>query len=161
MIILRDLKLKDANRMHQMLNNQNINQFFSFSGKSFTLEEVERFINASYTNKNRIDYAIANEADFYMGTISLKNISYVSKKAEYAISLTADFIGKGIASKATDLIVKKAKDDLKLKEIYLNVKKENKRAIHFYEKYGFKKIININSKENDSNLIWYNFRLLN
>lgn len=153
--------IKDSEKMLKMLNHFDINKNFSFAGKKFTLDEVINFINMTNHDSGRIDYAITDGKDNYLGTISLKNINHLLKEAEYAISLTYDAIGTGVAILATDLLIEKAVKELKLKSIYLKVKKNNFRAINFYKKYGFKTVENKVDKDEDLNLIWFVYKLIN
>ena len=153
--------LKDSEKMLEMLNDVEINKNFSFAGKKFTINEVSTFIAGSNKDLQRIDYAIVDEQDNYLGTISLKNLNFNSKEAEYAISLTKNAIGKGAATIATNLLVEKAIVEFNLKEIYLNVKKDNFRAINFYKKYGFEIIESKGLKEDNLNLIWFALKFIN
>lgn len=82
-------------------------------------------------------FAIVDEDDEHIGTISLKNIDFLHRKAEYAISVRGKWHGSGVAKKATEILVKYAFEELKLHKIYLNVLSDNIRAIKFYEKCGF------------------------
>jgi len=88
-------------------------------------------------NKTTKHYAIINEEDEYLGTISLKNIDYKNKNAEYAIVLRSKAIGTNTAFDATKALFDIVFKDLKLEKIYLNCLSENKRAINFYRKVGF------------------------
>lgn len=161
-IRLRPLSLEDSSEMLKMLNNKAISKFFSFSGKSFTEDDVVSFIEASNKSNARYDFAISGDNN-YFGTITLKNINYESKNAEYAISLTQTAIGRGIAKTATDQILNFAFNKLLINEVYLSVLKHNLRAIRFYEKYGFKNIIpsKLNKiTSSNENLLWFTLKKL-
>ncbi len=67
-----------------------------------------------------------------------------------------DFIGLKIGSKLQEIILQKAMD-LNFKDIWLTAYYKNKKGIHFYKKYGFKEIGNIDffvGKSNYPNLIF-------
>lgn len=139
MISLRRLLEKDSQYMLEWMHDESIASSFRFDSLSFTLEDVLNFINDSNKDTNNLHYAIVDENDEYLGTISLKEIDHQNLDAEYAISLRKKCHGKGIAKEATTLLLDKAFNELKLNKVYLNVLQDNIKAIRFYEKYGFKK----------------------
>ncbi|MGM0933370.1 MAG: GNAT family N-acetyltransferase [Bacteroidota bacterium] len=53
-----------------------------------------------------------------------------------SFSIEKDWIGKGVSKELIKRVIDKSKDQ-NLNWIYLEVFKENKRAISFYSKYGF------------------------
>lgn len=134
---LRKLELKDAPLILEWMHDETINRFFQKDFAKFTVADIEKSITSSINDSNNIDFAVTNENDLYLGTVSLKNIDDANKNAEYAISFRNCGIGKGCAKFATDEILKIAFCDLKLERIYLNVLSENIRANKFYSKYGF------------------------
>ncbi len=73
-----------------------------------------------------------------MGTISLKCIDRNDLTAEYAIVLRKKAQGNGYARQATRALLDKAFTEFGLNKVYLNVLSANKRAIRFYESFGFK-----------------------
>lgn len=136
-MILRKLELKDAENMLNWMQDPTITRFFRFSSDSVDFESVCSFIKCAQDTSENLHLAIVNESDNYVGTISLKNIDMIAHNAEYAISTCSCIHGTGIAYDATREILKIAFDELDLYRVYLNVIEENKRAIHFYEKFGF------------------------
>lgn len=142
MIYLRKLKIKDAPLMLEWMHDPEIQKCFQKDMINMSLQQAEDFCrNSVFQNipdeGRDIHYAIVNEQDEYLGTISLKDISLTNLSAEYAISTRKCVQGKGIAQTATELILQKGFNELKLHRIYLNVLSNNKRAIRFYEKCGF------------------------
>ena len=138
MTSLRKLKPKDAQYMLGWMHDKDIASCFRFDSLSFTLDDVLNFIDRSIDDHENLHYAITDETDEYLGTISLKEIDYQKSQAEYAISLRKKCHGQNVAKQATDLLLDIAFNKLKLNRVYLNVLQDNKRAIRFYEKYGFK-----------------------
>ena len=135
---LRRLKEKDANYMLEWMHDEEIINQFEQDFKKYNLEDCIKFIKNSNTNDN-MHFAIANDNDEYLGTISLKNISYKNRNAEYAISMRKSAHGTGVAMEATKELLNKAFNELSLEKVYLNVLDKNCRAIRFYNKVGFKK----------------------
>lgn len=159
-MILRKLEVKDAEGMLEWMSDPNIKGLFRFSDDALKKENILKFIEMSQCGLLNKHYAIINEEDEYLGTISLKNIDMLNCKAEYAIATRSYIHGNGIAIKATEEILKIGFKELKLNKIYLNVLEINTRAIRFYEKIGFvkegifRKEMNVKSL-GYVDLIWY------
>lgn len=132
--------LKDAAGMLEWMHDPSCNVFFKKNMSKMTMEDVLRFISINGNAEESLGsrhYAVVNDNDIYLGTISLKNINMDSKDAEYAISLRGITRGTGVAETATMLLLKVAFQELGLEKVYLNVLAINERAIHFYQKIGF------------------------
>lgn len=137
---LRKLAEKDAEGMLEWMCDSAIQKRFRFNAGQKSMEAVLEFIRNADTkliDGRDVHYAITDEKDEYLGTISLKNIEMTDKKAEYAISLRRKAQGKGIAYAATQEILRLAFEWYGLERIYLNVLSDNERAIRLYEKTGF------------------------
>lgn len=156
--MIRKLEQKDAVFMLEWMHDKDTTQNFRFPFAQATLESVTMFIDNSFSNLNK-HFAIVNEFDEYLGTVSLKNISEENHSAEYAIVVRNIARGTGAAALATKDILDYAFDILKLHKVYLNVLERNERARHFYTKCGFayegtsKDAILLNGKY--ENLVWY------
>ena len=137
---LRRLEEKDAPFMLEWMGEDEIQEIFPTPMAEKGREEVLAFIRQSdivCKNGQDMHYAIVDEVDEYLGTISLKNVDLASRKAEYAISLRKCARGKGIARLATEEILRIGFEDCGLERIYLCVLSDNRRANRFYEKNGF------------------------
>lgn len=156
--MLRKLEEKDAPFMLEWMHDTAINCNFQYPFSEMTIEKVIAFIENSSNEENK-HFAIVDEKDEYLGTISLKHISMKDRNAEYAIVTRRKSQGTGIAKLATAELLKYAFQELKLHKVYLNVLSENVRAQRFYEKCGFiqegiaKDAVRI--KESYKSLIWY------
>lgn len=140
-IELRKLRIEDADGMLEWMHDEEIQQSFRMDTLHQTRENVIEFIVASTieaVNGGSIHFAIANEKDEYLGTISLKEIDFQARNAEYAICLRKIAQGQGIAKEATKLILTEAFEKLELERVYLNVLSENERAIKLYQTCGFR-----------------------
>lgn len=159
---LRLLEDSDIAGMLEWMHDPNVNCFFRFNAEEMTAEKVSAFIkqaNDEIEQKISYNFAISNENDEYLGTISLKNVDWSSRVAEYAISMRTSAQGKGIATNATNEILRYAFEELGLNRVFLNVLYENEKAIRLYEKCGFryegifKEHINIRGK--NRTIKWY------
>lgn len=161
-IKLRRLESKDCDGMFEWMQDEEIVHSFRKNMKNSTREDVLEFIananNISFDGRD-LHYAVVDETDEYLGTISLKTINLKDRNAEFAISLRRKFWGKGVAQTATRELLKTAFQKLNLEKVYLNVLADNERAIHLYEKCGFqmegefKKHLYLEG--NYKNLRWY------
>ena len=139
-MILRQLKEKDADGMLEWMHDSDIQKCFRVDMSSRKRRDVIAFINTStvqVVDGGSIHYAITDEDDEYLGTISLKDIDLSARNAEFAISLRKMAQGKGVAVSATKELLNIAFNTYNFERVYLNVLAENQRAIHLYEKCGF------------------------
>ncbi|MEG0660364.1 MAG: GNAT family N-acetyltransferase [Anaerorhabdus sp.] len=134
--MLRRLRNDDKSYMLEWMSNDAIKNCFCFDSSKTTEQAVTQFINESFTFKNR-HYAIIDENDEYMGTVSLKKINDIPNTAEFAIVLREKAMGKGYGKSAIKDILNIAFNELKLHTVYLSVLKNNSRAIKLYQKMGF------------------------
>ena len=155
---LRRLKEKDADKMLEWMHSKETKEIFAKDFNKYTKENVLNFIKNSYDEEN-INYACVDDDDNYLGTVSLKNIDKENKHAEYAISFCKEAQGTGAASFATKEILRIAFKELNLNKVYLDVLETNKRAINFYNKFGFIKTgesrEHIIKNNKYINLYWY------
>lgn len=137
---IRALEIKDCENMLEWMHDTKINRFYTDTIRQATKESVTAFIEASAMQQKKgsaYHYAIVNDDDEYLGTISLKNVEKI-KGAEYAVSLRYSAQGKGIATWATNKILQMAFMELGLNRVYLNVLSDNFHASRFYEKNKFR-----------------------
>ena len=137
---LRRLEEKDAEGMLEWMQDPEIQKDFRFNAGKKDMKSVMHFIqhaDIQLIDGKDIHYAIADEDDEYLGTISLKDINLTDKKGEYAISLRRKAQGRGIATEATREILRLAFEEYGLERVYLNVFSDNDRAIRLYERVGF------------------------
>lgn len=156
--MLRRLEAKDVPLMLEWMHDGDINRHFRYPFADMTAEKAMDFIEHSFNEENK-HFAIADDNDEYLGTISLKNISKTGLSAEYAIVARKKAHGTGIAKKATMELLEYAFSELGLQKVYLNVLSDNAAARKLYEKCGFflereeKAAVNINGQYRD--LSWY------
>lgn len=159
MVTLRALRLEDVDMMYEFIEDNDIAENFMFTRFPNSKKGLSEFVTNSWGNQSDIHFAITNEEDEYVGTVSLKNINYIDRNAEYAIVLRKTFWGKNFAFEATKQIIDYGFQRINLHKIYLNVISSNTRANKFYEKFGFEKEgtfkehFYVNGKYEDLN--WY------
>lgn len=159
--MLRDLKTSDLEYMLEWMRDREVTKNLQANFSAFTEQMALDFIAKSKNKENveNVHFAICDENDEYMGTISLKNINVKDKNAEYAIVTRTKAHGKGYAKIATKEILEYGFYTLNLEKIYLYVSVNNIAANKFYNKCGFieegvfRKHLNINGKLED--IRWY------
>lgn len=107
---------------------------------SFSLEQIVAWCERVATEADRVDYAIiANESGAYVGEVVLNEIDEDNRSANFRIALAAEAqFGKGYGSEASHLLLHYGFEKLGLHRTSLEVYRFNPRAIHVYEKLGFK-----------------------
>lgn len=158
MIKLRKLESKDIPFMLEWMHDEESKIIFQNDFASIDETKAKNFVLNSFDDENQ-HFAIVDDNDEYLGTISLKHIDQKNGNAEYAISTRKKIRGTGGNFQATQLILKYAFEELDLNKVYLNVLSSNIRAIKFYKKNGFvyegtfKKHLLVNNMY--QNLEWY------
>lgn len=138
--MIRKLEMRDLEPMYEWMHDESVTANLQTDFAHFTKEKVEKFIRDAMEQDNdseNVHYAIVDENDEYMGTISLKNINTKDKNAEYAIVTRKIAHGRGYAKQATKDIIRVGFEELGLEKIYLYVSVQNIAANKFYKKCGF------------------------
>ena len=135
--MIRKLDLKDAEAMITCLKDSDVNYFMNIDGSKMVSTDCQEYIKKSWDDEKNYHFAIVDENDNWIGTISLKNIDKLAKQVEYASITSSSVHGKGYAFTATKEIIEYGFEKLGLNRIYLNVVDENIKANKFYQKVGF------------------------
>lgn len=158
---LRKLDYDDASLMFEWMHDENVTKYLHAQYGNLTLTEVENFIVNTSKSDDEIHYAVVNDEDKYVGTVSLRHIDKFEEIAELSIVVKFDFFGKGYGWFAVCQMLKYAFNVLKLRGVYWKVNAENSRAIRFFDKHGFNRPdedIPLHIKERDrdeKDLVWY------
>lgn len=158
-MVLRKLKIDDADKMLEWMHDDSVCEFMQVDFQSKTIDDCKRFIKKSFEDNSDVHFAIADDNDEYMGTISLKDVRYDDGYAELGIIVRSKAMGKGFSSFAIKEIMNYAFNVLKLRRVIWCVNKFNVRANKFYVKNGYSLTENIpidlKDKYSSENLIWY------
>lgn len=158
---LRPLEKRDAPLMLEWMHDNSVVHDMGINFSKKTIEDCLKFIEVSNEGKENMHMAIVNDADEYMGTVSLKHIEKEKGHAEFAITVRKSAMGKGYSKWGMQEILRYGFDILRLDRIYWYVSPQNKRAIHFYDKNGYTRVKDIsddikksfNAMEHE--YIWY------
>jgi len=140
---LRLLERSDLPTTLNWRNKANIRKWFVHSDP-ISWEEHQNWFEKYREDENDYVFIIEEKGVFNksIGQISLYNIDRANNRGELGRLMVGEeeARGKGLAKKATRLLVGIAFNNFLMKELYLNVFKNNYPAIHIYEQCGFKKV---------------------
>ncbi|MFY3790883.1 GNAT family N-acetyltransferase [Ureibacillus sp. MALMAid1270] len=135
-IIIRKARYEDTKQVQHIANES---WHATYEG-IIPLEVQDNFLNSAYNDeqmKLRLERSILYVAEVTGEVVGFANYSFVQKggKVELgAIYLLPEFQGKGIGS----ALLQQAITELEgVKEIYINVERDNKIGRNFYEAKGF------------------------
>lgn len=107
---------------------------------TFTMAQIEAYIGRNSTDEGRAGWVICLPDDTVVGEVVINEIDADNRSANIRIALfNARYFGQGYGSKAMRLAIDYGFKVLKLHRISLGVFAFNPRAIHVYEKLGFKR----------------------
>jgi [ribosomal protein S5]-alanine N-acetyltransferase len=146
LVNLRELSINDATTMVSLMS-YDISKYLYEVPYPYKIEDALKFIKSS-CDDFRLHKAITFAIDYknnsqsihlLVGTIGIKDIDYITKKANIGYWIGKQYQGKGIATECVKLVVNYAFDVLELEEISAYVFPENKSSIRVLEKNGFVK----------------------
>ncbi len=133
---LRVLEKDDLEFIYQLNNNPEI-MLFWFEEPYKSMTYLEKMYEKSIENKD-VRQFIIKKGDEKIGYVGIYSIDPIHRKAEFGIMIDPKHQGYGYASTATRLAIDYAFATLNLHKLYLIVDCINEKAIHVYEKMGFK-----------------------
>lgn len=137
MIKIRKLEEKDIPFMIEWMQDKELTKYMHKDFSSIATYDIQKsFIETSFTDKDK-SFAIVDDNDEYLGSVSLKNIDLSNYDAEFAICVRKKAQGKKVAYNGTVELLKYGFGELKLKRIYLNTPVMNERSNGLYKKVGF------------------------
>ena len=151
LVNLRELSIDDATNIVGLMSHE-IAKYLYEVPYPYKIDDALYFIKSSYDDfrlRKAITFAIdyKNKSQSFQllsGTIGIKDIDYVNKKANIGYWIGTQYQGKGIATECIKLVVNYAFDALKLEEISAYVFHDNNTSIRVLEKNGFVKTSEVN-----------------
>lgn len=137
-IYLRPLKHEDALISYMWRNDKEIWEFTENKpDRHITVETEIEWIKTILQRPNELRFAICiKDTDQYIGNVQLTDLTASDAQFHIFIGEKA-FWGKGLGRTATKLLLEYSGKTLKLKSVYLFVRKDNLRAVSIYRKCGF------------------------
>jgi [ribosomal protein S5]-alanine N-acetyltransferase len=155
LVNLREILINDAQDITLLLVNYNVSKHLWEIPNPYSIDDALEFIecaNSDFNTLKALHFAIEskimprsrNNLEF-VGTISIKNIDLVNKKADLGYWIGEQYWGRGIATECLKLIIDYAfSAELGLKQLCAYVFPENKASIRVLEKNGMNKIGEVN-----------------
>src|SRR5919198_2019057 len=149
LVNLRELSVNDAQDIAHIMN-YNISKYLYEVPDPYSVEDALNFINTAHNDfksLSALHFAIEykgmpehrNNYPVLVGSIGLKNIDLINKKANLGYWIGEEYWGRGIATECVGLIIDYAfYSGLGLKQISAYVFPENKASIRVLEKNGMK-----------------------
>lgn len=140
-IILREYRKEDLKDIREWVNDpevvENLSDVFLYP---HTLTQTENWLTAQLEGKGNKGFVIAHkDSQEYIGQIDFIEIDWRNRVGEIGIVIgAAKNRGRGFGSEALRLLQQFTFETLNLNKIELKVHDYNKRAIHCYQKCGFK-----------------------
>lgn len=115
------------------------NLTFGAEGLPFTREDEEDYITQIEQSCDDI-MLVAKDNGIIVGNASLNRLPRrMRHRGDFSVSVAKEYWNKGIGGQLLSKILEFAKENT-FEVIDLQVRSDNLRAIHLYEKYGFQKI---------------------
>lgn len=117
------------------------NLSYGEEGLPITIEEEKRILQELLNCDNEI-MLVAEVNGMIVGTANYSTLKNrrMSHRGNIGLCVQRKFWNQGIATNFIDTLIVFAKDKAKSKIISLEVRSDNKTAIHLYKKFGFEKI---------------------
>ena len=123
----------------KIIGGETDNLSFGPEGVPLDVEAEQSYLNMQAQSHDHIQL-LAKVNGEIIGTASLnRKPNRMSHRAEFGISLKKAWWGSGAASALMEAILDFAKEN-GFEQLNLEVRSSNARAIHLYEKYGFRKL---------------------
>lgn len=121
----------------KMFNNPNIKNFITADPKPYTYENRFMCVKEALETDTLIILSMFDKkSGRFIGNVDFDNIT--SNNAEIGIVINEEFQNNHYGWEALKRFIDYGFNDLKLEEIYLGVYSNNDRAVHLYEKLGFR-----------------------
>jgi len=139
-VYLRPLEMDDVDFMYHSTNNDVEMRRLTGTPTLFARRQLEQYILRQPEDDTRVSFGVVRrEDDVLMGEVVINDINRNSRSASFRIALSDAFTGQGSGTEATSLMLHYGFGMLNLHRIELDVYTINERAIHVYEKVGFKR----------------------
>ena len=140
--VIERARAKDAAALLDYLKivgGETENLSFGAEGVPLDLETEQDYLRSQCESTDNVQY-LAKVYGEIIGTASLnRKPRRMSHRGEFGISLKKAWWGCGAASALMEAILAFAKEN-GFEQLNLEVRSSNARAIHLYEKYGFRKL---------------------
>lgn len=121
----------------EMVNDiEHVARFIGERRKAYTEQEERAYVQEKIDGGAAMYTMIEKSTGRFIGNTEFFRRVY--REAEWGIAITASMQDKGFGTEALKRMIDYGMNDLGLERIYISVYKDNLRALHVYEKCGFK-----------------------
>ena len=141
-VMLREFRQEDLSGIRSWVNDYDTVRFLGAGyAKPQSWEQTESYLMSLLNGEaGGVHLAVADrETKRYLGQCGLMMIDHTARRAELAVVLAPDSANRGYGREAIALMLEYAFMQLNLNRVFLQVHADNARAIHVYEKCGFKR----------------------
>jgi RimJ/RimL family protein N-acetyltransferase len=138
---LRELERKDLDVINKWRNDSELIAFLGAPFRYINLDVDMKWFETYMNNRNNAVRCAVTEdiSDEILGLVSLVSINYINQSAEFHLMIgERKNQGKGMGTFAVQAMLNHAFNNMNLQRVELLVLADNRRAIHLYEKCGFK-----------------------
>lgn len=135
-VIITPMKLKDVYSMMGWGKHDNP-LFFDYNLPSLTHEEIREWYSYKTGRSNKKYYSVFNKDHRLIGYMGIKRIRRLWKDAVLGIVFDPNYINQGYGTETITTYLEYYFNEMKMRTMYLEVAKFNKRAIKCYSKSGF------------------------
>lgn len=135
-VIITPMKEKDIYFMKDWGKHENP-LFFDYNLPPITPEEIEEWYLCKTRKRNDRYYSVFNESNRFIGYIGIKSIRRLWGDAILGIVIDPNYIDQGYGTEILVNYLEYYFNEMKMKTMYLEVTKFNKRGINCYKKSGF------------------------
>lgn len=136
MLKLRPLEREDLRFVHELDNNETVMHYWFEEPYEAFVELYDLYEKHIHDQSER--RFIVECGHQPVGLVELVEINHIHRRAEFQIIIAPAYQGKGYATTATSLAMNYAFTVLNLYKLSLIVDCENSRAVHVYQKLGFR-----------------------
>ncbi len=120
-----------------MINDlENVGRFIGRRTEPFTVEQETEWIRKNLESRNPVFSLIEKKSGEFIGNIELMDVK--GDMGELGIGITAEKQDQGYGTEAIRALLRYARDVMGIRKVILKAYPENLRAIHVYEKCGFR-----------------------
>lgn len=136
---LRPIGMPDAPLFVRWMNDPDVTRYLA-RVLPMTMEEEQEWIRKRAEDRSSLVLMIvASPDDAPIGSVGLHAISYLNRRATFGIQIgEREYWNRGFGSEATELMLEIGFERLNLNRVELDVYETNQRAIHVYERAGFR-----------------------
>ncbi|MTI46229.1 MAG: GNAT family N-acetyltransferase [Firmicutes bacterium] len=130
--------------------------FYDYNFPKLNDMEVKEWFNIKTGRKSKKCYSILDNFNRTIGYLTIKDIKKFKKSATLGIVFDPNFINKGFGTETINLFLDYFFNKIRMRTMYLEVAKFNKRALRCYEKCGFEIIDEYKEKIDNDDIRIYN-----